>query len=698
MGVSKPNPPNINIMTRREFLVWLGRTSIATWIAACANASDRTPNSLNPLATGTPGIPATPNVLRTPTALPLPTGAPTVSPDKLTAAGTPPKVSVIKNLYLGQGEKGSFIGQVKGNDTPINTLFSPDKPTVPAGFGIDQEFLTRFFKAQIVDGVMVGETPGKVKVTLNKGIWTAPTGEVFIPFFATRKGSDAQYLVIDNSGRLQEVDVNGNPVGVARPMFETPQAVAGRLKVPNASLAIGVEFTNSGALSFVSKQSKPTKENQKRTMQIITEVDFLGPREDLSKNSKALAILKDGLANGSLSKGASIESATQQLVRNKKKNADMVLVRDSKTEEPMLVGDKEKTGEWSWRVAGLNDLTELFGISLGSMTDGGFNDLVPVTDVMKQDFAFSTEAGTFFIKYFNNYGPPRAFSNAAKLGIGLRVQEVFRPQEDYGQVKDIPNIGSQKDAMDYLKKRSDDILSLVSIAKKGTNIGPMDVVLWNEPWWKDGQTPSDMNDNLIRFMGGSENAIVESYVAFYKLAREKNLAPGVDFNIIGINMPGLEIDSQYANTMTVKISAIKKKIAAKLQLDEKKLNFDIGIQFHLGQAQGERNITLPIPLDSGALQTWLGKLNGLTGSRLHITEADFIGEKKDAALAYATLYRAACNSNSVDSMNFWSTFNSKGDWQNPLLEPQKQKTDPFMRSDVYRGFKAGLTAQLDSTS
>lgn len=295
MGVNKPSPPDVKGgMSRRKFLELIRDGFALAALAACQRASGSTPTVASNVnaATRTPNVLATPGaILRTPTVAPIIES--TESPDKLTTAGAPPKVSAIKNLYLGQGEKGSFIGQVKGNDTQINTLFSPDKPKVPAGFGIDQEFLISLFKAQMVDGVMVGETSNKVKVALNKGIWRASTGEIFIPFFAPQRGSDAQYLVIDKSGRLQEVDVNGNSIGTARPMFETPQAVAGRFKVPNANLAIGVEFTTSGALSFVSKQAKPTKENQKRTMQIITEVDFLGPREDLSKNQVVIKAVGD---------------------------------------------------------------------------------------------------------------------------------------------------------------------------------------------------------------------------------------------------------------------------------------------------------------------------------------------------------------------------------------------------------------------
>ena len=409
-------------------------------------------------------------------------------------------------------------------------------------------------------------------------------------------------------------------------------------------------------------------------------------------------LLQEGFTNGSLSKKFDIETSLLHTERNRIRNTDVTFVRDSQTGEIMLAGylagymENEKI---AWKVAGLGDLFGVFGIMLGTMLGEGFdqeNFENPIDVAVRQDFVFMAPAGGFTVQYFNDWGPPRAVNAADKLKLGLRVAALYSSgaEADYEVYesgnKVLKDVKTKEDAYDYMNARIKQIIGVIKDAKK-RNVTPLDIIFCNEPWWmNDNKIPRDLDDNLTELFGGSENVIVEYYTRFYERALEEGLVPGRDFNIIGINVPGLETDTQYARIMMGNILSIKKSIAQRLHIDFSDVNFDIGMQFHLGKSQGQRNITVKVPIDEPTLENWLKYVSEATGSRIHFTEVDYLEQKNDMAPdAYFALVVAAYNSGVVDTFNFWSTFRGKDDWVNPLFEGDN------LRGSVYRLFKEKLT-------
>jgi hypothetical protein len=397
-------------------------------------------------------------------------------------------------------------------------------------------------------------------------------------------------------------------------------------------------------------------------------------------------LLQEGFANGSLGKEFNIEESQLQTKRNKVRNTDVVFARDTQTGEIMLAGYMEN-GEINWKIAGLKDLVETFEIKLGSMTEGVINDNIPVQEVVKQDFSFIVPSGTFYNKYWNEYGPKWAFETARSLKTGLRIQQVYYPQDDTTEA--LEKISTPDESRAYLRKRSKEILELIY---KNRDVKSVYVVLWNEPWWEVRGKWGWMENNLTKNLGGTKEAIIESYVEFYNQATEKGFTLGLDFNIIGINVPGLEKDSEYARYMLSEIASIKEQIAQKLASETDSINFDVGIQFHLGATQGTRDKTLAIPMNVADLQAHLQSVYEAVGSKIHLTEVDIIADENQSGESYAQLLRAVVYSKVVESVSFWSTFNSGGDWQNPLL---KYEGTTFLRSAVYRQLKKALTRLVD---
>lgn len=400
--MSDPIPgrtPQKNTLSRREVLKMGGFGLGALALASCGRlfpitqqpgrVEATTTSTAVPALTPTDAPPATKVPTAEPTKPPESTAVPTPSPAELTQL-TPPVESAIKGLYLGQID-GKTFGTMKPYETPINTLYSPDQPKVARGFGIDQDYLKKYFGV-VTDkgGTSAGKTPEGLPVTLENGIWKTETGETFIPFSIAQPKTNAVYQVIVN-GKLQELDIKGGTVGASRPLFEAPSAIAKRLqdndpenptfKGIKPSEVTAVEMNPDGSLKFIQKEARPTDANPNRTGNVVHEVNFLAPAEDLTKNETAKAAV-DTFANALIAAGITV-TANELLSKGftvmrvegpdpidktgkTKKNYDIATMTiDDKT----MGGDyslmiRQEGGEWNGTPS--KEITALNAISLGA--------------------------------------------------------------------------------------------------------------------------------------------------------------------------------------------------------------------------------------------------------------------------------------------------------------------------------------------
>jgi len=375
---------------------WEKKTLAATALAVSCDQPPKPPSNVQKKPTPTQED----NVIKQATALPTEISPLTgQTPSALEAIPTtepnPGKSSIIEGLNVGEVTPGNTVGMVPGYETTgINTLYDPnDPPTTitkpngeeieaipPRAFGIDQDQLITLFRANKNErGEMVGEYNG-TSVTLKNGIWRAPTGETFIPFIKAEPGTDAVFIVMDANGDIQKVDITGKAIDPPTPMFETPQAIASRMKFKNADKVVGVEMNKNGSLAFITEEARPTEKDPNRMVQIVNEVAFLGEPEDLSKNAAAEA---SAVAFSGALLGAGITLAAEEIKREftvmrvegldptdptkqKKKNYDIatVAVDDAKVggDYPLMI--KNEGGEW--KPTSFKNLADLNGLAVGT--------------------------------------------------------------------------------------------------------------------------------------------------------------------------------------------------------------------------------------------------------------------------------------------------------------------------------------------
>lgn len=201
--------------------------------------------------------------------------------------------------------------------------------------------------------------------------------------------------------------------------------------------------------------------------------------------------------------------------------------------------------------------------------------------------------------------------------------------------------------------------------------------------------------------------IVEAYTDFYNQALGLGLKPGVDFTIIGMNIPGIESQGPVTNFAIEKIISVKNRIVEKLNAEHKNdsgwtpltidsLPFDIGIQAHLGAPQGQRMVTLPTPFNITTVSENWKNIASKTHSRIHLTEVDALLSDPNGPRGMADIVIAAKRSGVIDSITLWAAMQEKGHsnmWQNPIFNEDKSilTTDgTFTPSKAYYDFLKAL--------
>lgn len=604
--------PNKILVSRRSILKAVAAATVVELLAACGFKSTAEPTPADPATPTTeptkiptPISTAQKSATSTPKATPIPTGPVIV----LVPQPQPEIKSVIKGLNYGQVTPWNIVGMVPGNATPINTLYSPeDKPVVtktqdgdreaiPArAFGIDQEFLKVYFRASTnkSSGITTGTTLEGAPLTLKNGIWTTATGETFIPFIKAQPGTDAVYLVISADGLLQEVDIDGKSIGVPRPIFETSSDIARRLlkNVPenatpqkvNPDSVIAVEMNPQGSLSFISQVSRSTESNPDRIVQVVNEVDFLAPAEDLTKNATAkaavdaftAALVAAGVVITSdelLKKGFTVmrvDGSDPADLTKQKINYDIVTVEIKDGEiggdYPLMI----KTEGGAWRDVLLADNQK---IRIGGSVDGGDSgwQLESYKERTKE-FNWMFPSGAFCQDTFDKYGNKLAvewIQRANDNGQHIYIHSAFFHQ-DHGKIP--------TDINKYVSDRLNTLIGLsASIIKK-----PVMLNLANEMLWYY-QGNSGLEDTNPLTMGNL--SLADAYVMAFSLAQHKGLDVGTDIVFTYSDYDLYE--SEKRNVVVEYIIEQRKIIAQKLKLSEKDVNLTVGIQMRVDQLKGD---------------------------------------------------------------------------------------------------------------
>jgi len=619
--------------------------------------------------------------------------------------------SVVDGLNIGEVSPGNPIGMVPGYETTgINTLYDPnDPPTTitkpngeeveaipPRAFGIDQDQLKKLFNAQEIKnekGEVIeinGTNLEGAAITLKNGVWTASTGEVFIPFIKAEPNTDAIYLVMDVNNKLQKVDKNGKPIEAPMPMFDQPSEIAKRMGFKKANQVIDVEMNKNGSLNFITKESRPTKNKPDRTVQIVNEVAFLGGVEDLN-SSKAAETATTAFV-GALA-GAGITITVEEI---KKKGFTVMRVEEPDSTDPtkqkknsydiatITVGDENGSGDYAlliknekgeWREILLRDSK---GLPIGTTVDLGDSDHTSNKYIKSaKEFGFIVPSGGFWEQYWQFKGASTWTTFAKSNNSGLRIQQVIYPNID--TPKDLKS--DKESVLSYIQMRNKKMIPYLS-QMKGRNV---QIVLVNEPFWINGSkmtwSGENGNGNPLYSAFGKE-WVTEAYVDLYNQTIAAGLVPGKDFTIIGINQGGLESSGSNADFVISEINTIKKSISNRLNIPISEIPFDLGIQFHLGKRKGDRNAVLPLPINVNAVVENFNNIYNQSGSAIHITEVDSIEDEMITAQGYHDLISAAKQSTAVADLNFWGTMSfpdASSSWQNPLVKSDYSRTISYYK-------------------
>jgi len=163
---------------------------------------------------------------------------------------------------------------------------------------------------------------------------------------------------------------------------------------------------------------------------------------------------------------------------------------------------------------------------------------------------------------------------------------------------------------------------------------------------------AETNKNYPLFKAFGQNWVAEAYLSMVEVAKELGLTPGKDFAVIGVNLPIInqtEIDT---------IISIKKDIGQRLGIPWQQVPFDIGEEHHLGNASGQRNITVPLDqIDVNKLATHYQDVAGAT-SKIFITELDgFYPDDRLLAEKIGDVIMAAGKSGVVKEINLFRALN-----------------------------------------
>ena len=276
----------------------------------------------------------------------------------------------------------------------------------------------------------------------------------------------------------------------------------------------------------------------------------------------------------------------------------------------------------------------------------------------------------------------------------LKIKEMYFPRDTRSAFEEFNgSLAELKVKVDaHFKQRSKVILEYVV---KYNMQGRTTIELANEVFGPFSYVGADKNP-LFKVYG--EDWISKAYVELYNTAiNDYGLIPGKDFIVVGINERNIEEPSSQVDYIIGEVNSIKAKIAKDLGIPIEDVPFDIGIEYHLGQKHGARDATLSLskltPKNRAMFIQHLQRINKETGSRIHFSEVDAIGNEVDIANAYAELVKIAYDSGVVDSFVFFHALSQNRldpneDYQNPLFG------EDFSKSVSYYSVIASIYSTL----
>ena len=290
------------------------------------------------------------------------------------------------------------------------------------------------------------------------------------------------------------------------------------------------------------------------------------------------------------------------------------------------------------------------------------------------EFNVLVPAAAFRDPYIDKYNAPRYWTDFAQQNkMTLRIQQLFWQNDVPASLDN----ASKEQVRAYMEERIRKLLPYVS------KTIPSEIVLANEPFWeyqgKRGWQGEYGGNPLYKAFG--EGWITEGYVLLYQIAqKEFNLTPGKDFKIIGIIERGIDSPGARTDWVIQQVKKIKQDISTRLGIPYQQIPFDLGSEFHVGDAYKDRDITIPFSkINKEVFKQTFIRISEETGCRMHasdITELTmFTGNENAVAESYKAILEAAIESGVVYSADFWANLSFAPDspWQNDLILPGYKK-------------------------
>lgn len=360
----------------------------------------------------------------------------------------------------------------------------------------------------------------------------------------------------------------------------------------------------------------------------------------------------------------------------------IIFMMHETTGVPLLIATQNEQDHWQWSEASLKSVGSIIGLPIGGQVGQGdlayYNDKKTYLEAVRREFSIIVPAGAFWHENLIKYDGAREFSALAfRNEQTLRLQEFFWNQPDADYPKAL--IGASREQVaQFMDER---IRSLLRYVKAGRT----DIVLANEPFWEYkgnmGWQGDAATGNQPFYGAYGEKWIAEAYVRLFQIAtQEFEVTPGKDFAVILVNLPGIEAPSQYTDYCINQVNKIRIEVAEHLNVPPEQVDFDLGLQFHIGGAESRVWVLDESNVQQDLLIANLQDVAKRTGARLHITELDAYGTDDEIATKYYTVVRAAKMSGVVDDITFWAalSFAQPTDpWQNRIILPSYKHGAPY---------------------
>ncbi len=294
-----------------------------------------------------------------------------------TQDGAPVYVGAVSGEDIENSINGFKVPSVDGaHESRVNTLYNPDFPDAPAGFGIDSKFIASYFSAEPEkDGVTRGILPNGQIVEQRGLLWMTTDAEgkelVMNPFVMNRQGQPFGYPVLlesaDGTLHMALVDANGALIEgqQPKPAFRSPGEIAADAGFQgDANSVRGVALGKNGVMNVTGENG-----------QFLGEVDFTGkgttfeewvqssqPEGEVFESAKARYAETMGLS------GEGIQT-TVEVIRTS--HGPLAVVIDTATGTPLLMSGMNAEGGRDWVAFTFDNITDLNGKRVGVEALGG---------------------------------------------------------------------------------------------------------------------------------------------------------------------------------------------------------------------------------------------------------------------------------------------------------------------------------------